>query len=236
MVDSKRNAESRRTSAGKASKGSAGMVRLRVFAAVFIIVAGATIAPVLAVAEVDPSTKNESSASAEAVASPSPGADASPEARARTSGTAGPQSEPSRQPTDADERTSRDPTPEGLTRGTRLRSRAQQRWQQLIAGDYGATYEFMSPDYKESVERQEHAASFGDMITWHMASVQDVRYYDQDQAEVVIALTVSFPLGGEMMKTQIPISERWVYTGGEWYYTATPSDLPLLNHGGTAGD
>jgi hypothetical protein len=74
------------------------------------------------------------------------------------------------------------------------------------------------------------------MVTWHMASVQGVRYDVDDQAEVAVGLTVSFPLGGEMMKAEVPISERWVYVDGEWYYTAAPNALPLLDPGRSKGE
>ncbi len=151
-------------------------------------------------------------------------------------GTAGPQSEPSRPYRDSRDDRYRSPTPEELEREPRLRARATQRWQHLIDGDYDATYEFTTPEYQESVERRKHAASFGDMVNWHLASIQDVRYDDVDQAEVVVTLTLSFPLGGEMVKTQIPISERWIYESGDWYHKAPASNTPLLDQGATGSD
>lgn len=173
----------------------------------------------------------------EASASP-PSAEAEPAAMpdSRAASTAGPQSEDSRPYTDPDRSAYREPTPEERKREPRLRSRVEERWRHLVAGDYDDTYEFTTPAYKESVKQREHAASFGDMVTWHLATLQDVRYDDEDQAEVVVALTLSFPLGGEMMKTKVLTPERWVYKDGEWYHTATRSPPLPLDHGAKNGE
>lgn len=137
-----------------------------------------------------------------------------------TSGTSGPQSTPSRITSAEDrEQQYRAPTAAELEREPALRKRVEARWAALIDRDFDTVYEFATPDYQAKVDRAEHAKSFGDLVQWHLASVKEVRYDQENEAEVIVSLTISVPLGESgTVKTMVPVPERWVYQDDQWYF------------------
>ncbi len=142
--------------------------------------------------------------------------------------TAAPQAAPLA--SDDQERQYRDPTPAELRLEPSLRERVEARWATLIDGDFDAAYDFKSPAYRDRYDRKQHAASFGRMVDWHLASVQEVRYDREEEAEVIVSLTVSIPLnGGDMVRTTVPLPERWVYVDSQWYHAgeANQEKLPI---------
>lgn len=136
--------------------------------------------------------------------------------------TSGPQSTPSRLP--AEENTAqqyREPTADELQREPALRERVEERWSALIDGDFDGAYEFTTPSYRAEHDAAQHAASYGDLVKWHLASVKEVRYDQQNEPEVIVSLTISVPLNDSgTVKTTVAVPERWSYTDEQWYYTS----------------
>ena len=144
------------------------------------------------------STTTGSLAESEVVADPAPA-------------TGGPQSTPSRLPA-SDEKTSnvREPTAAELAREPALRERVQSRWQALIKGNFDRAYQFTTPGYRAAHDAGQYADSFGQLVTWHLASIEEVRYDQPAEAEVIVSLTISVPLGESgTVKTVVPVPERW---------------------------
>jgi hypothetical protein len=132
--------------------------------------------------------------------------------------TAGPQSERLASPGARPSAQQRKPSAEEMQREPLLRKRVAARWAALIAGDLATVYQLESPAYRKSNTAREHAASFGRQVKWKMATVTEVRYDLEDEAEVVVALDISFPLGGDDVSTTVELSEDWVFVADTWYH------------------
>lgn len=139
----------------------------------------------------------------------------------QAAGTSGPQSTPSRQSTVEDTAQQyREPTEDELQREPALRDRVEARWAALIDGDFDRAYPFTTPSYRAKHDPAQHAGSYGDLVQWHVASVQEVRYDLENEAEVIVSLTISVPLGESgTVKTTVPVPEKWSYIDDQWYFT-----------------
>lgn len=118
-------------------------------------------------------------------------------------------------------------TPEEAERQRPLRERVQQRWDAVIAGDFAKAYEYESPEYRKEHTLKEYVSQFGGMVEWHMASVKEVRYDGDNEAEVVLSLGISFsPTGGDdPVRTTAELEERWAKIEGKWWRSDLPHPL-----------
>lgn len=167
-------------------------------------------ASVCACAESTPSTASDSPDSATTQATSE-----------QAAGTSGPQSTPSRAASPSElEEEYREPTADELQREPLLRERVKARWAALIDGDFNGAYEFTTPSYRAEHDAAQHADSYGDLVQWHLASVQEVRYDRKNEAEVIVSLTISVPLNESgTVKTTVPVPEKWSYIDDQWYFT-----------------
>jgi hypothetical protein len=108
-------------------------------------------------------------------------------------------------------------TPEEIQREQRLKQRAQQRWDAIIDRDFSKAYEYETPKFRAENSPKEYRAKYGGPVTHHVATVKDVRYDAPHEAVVKIMLEASFPLGGEQVRTTVPVYDRWTYLEGEWW-------------------
>ena len=102
----------------------------------------------------------------------------------------------------------------------KLKERAEARWKALITGDYAAAYEYLSPDHRVVVSLQQFRGKFGGTIAWRMAIAKDIKYDSPTVATVMVAVTYRYsgPLGGGEIETGRLMAEKWLYSGGEWWY------------------
>lgn len=94
-----------------------------------------------------------------------------------------------------------------------VRQRSQERWNDLVKGDFKAAYAFMSPGSK-SVESEEKYAGRLRRDFWKGAQVDKVECPSQDACDV--SLTIEYEFMGRRTKT--PLLESWVREGSNWWY------------------
>jgi len=102
----------------------------------------------------------------------------------------------------------------------KLKARAEARWKALIAGDYATAYEYLSPDHRVVVSLQQFREKFGGAITWRMAIAKDIKYDSPTVATVMVAVTYRYsgPRGGGDIEMGRLVAEKWLYSGGDWWY------------------
>ena len=108
-------------------------------------------------------------------------------------------------------------TEEQQAKDRQLRERVRKRWDTVIERDFKKAYEFEAPEFRKEHTAEEYAGMFGPMIRWNVATVKQVRYDRPDEAEVIIDLDYSFPLGGEMIRTKGIVTEQWVFLDSTWW-------------------
>ena len=121
-------------------------------------------------------------------------------------------------------------SPEQVAKDKLLRDRVQERWNAVIKRDFAKAYAFETPEYRKTNTAEQYAAQFGVMVKWHMATVKEVRYDRATEAEVVIILDYSFPLGSdETARTSGEYKERWVFVGDQWWRQRVERPLGAAN-------
>jgi hypothetical protein len=114
-----------------------------------------------------------------------------------------------------------------LPKEAELRERVQARWDAVIKGEIDKAYGFETPEYRKAHAEEDYRAAIGRRVTWHVATLKDLRYDRTDAAEAIIALDYSFALPGsdEMARTTSIISDRWVYSEDQWWRQDTQRPL-----------
>jgi hypothetical protein len=157
----------------------------------------------------------------EASEAPAPEKASSPSQKA--SGTAGPQNMAPKLTQDSDQQgeAAKESKPPGgkLAKESELRERAQQRWDAVVKKDFTKAYSFETPEYRKENSAETFAQQFGRMVRWHMATVEELRYHRDNEAELVIGLDYSFSLPGsdETVRTTGRFKEIWVLLGDQWW-------------------
>jgi len=106
-----------------------------------------------------------------------------------------------------------------LPKEAELRERVQARWDAVIKGELERAYGFETPEYRKAHTEQEYREEFGRRVRWHVATLKDLRYDRNDEVEAIITLDYSFALpgGDQMVRTTGEITDRWVYSDGQWW-------------------
>ncbi len=105
-----------------------------------------------------------------------------------------------------------------------LMARAEARWDALIKGDLEKVYAYTTPEYRTVVSLQQDKGKYGRVLSWRMARAVNVSYDAPTVATVSVEVTYRVDLpgtGGEMIETQKAITEKWIYTDREWWYTSS---------------
>jgi hypothetical protein len=119
-------------------------------------------------------------------------------------------------------------TPEGLSpkQVAALEQRVRARWQTLVDHDFGKTWEFCTPTYREVFPKALYVHNFSYAVQWRLTSVEVVDY-DADAAVASVAVGVmSLPAKqtSEASKAvgavPVTIRERWILIDGEWWHSA----------------
>lgn len=104
-----------------------------------------------------------------------------------------------------------------------LATRAEDRWNALIKGDFEKVYSYTSPEYRSVVSLQQYKGKYGRSVDWRMARVANVSYDGPAVATVSVEVTYRVGLprsGGEVIETQKAIFEKWIYKDREWWFTS----------------
>jgi hypothetical protein len=99
-------------------------------------------------------------------------------------------------------------TPEAV-----VKERSQERWNDLVKGDFRAAYAFLSPGSKSVESEEKYAASLRKDF-WKSAQVDKVECGAPDTCNV--SLTIEYEFMGRRTKT--PLLESWVREGSNWWY------------------
>jgi len=106
-----------------------------------------------------------------------------------------------------------------LQKEAELKQRVQARWNAVIKGDLDVAYSFETPEYRKAYTERDYEKEFGRRVLWHLATLKDLRYDREDEVETIVSLDYSFALPGsdQMARTTADITERWVYSEGQWW-------------------
>jgi hypothetical protein len=119
-------------------------------------------------------------------------------------------------------------TPQGMSgkQTAALEQRVRARWQTLIDHDFGKTWEFCTPTFREVFPKAMYVHNFSYAVQWQLTSVEVVDY-DADAAVASVAVGVmSLPAKqtSEASKAvgavPVTVRERWILIDGEWWHSA----------------
>lgn len=101
--------------------------------------------------------------------------------------------------------------------------RAQARWDHLIARDFAAAYDYLSPAFRQTRTRDAYAAEMSVRpLSWKSAKVDAVSCPQGElhcDATILIEyqITVPVPSVGSV-QGQTRVQERWIESGDGWYH------------------
>lgn len=102
-----------------------------------------------------------------------------------------------------------------------IAERAQQRWDTLLAGDLEAAYEFYSPGYRSSTSLIDFAFGIRSRrVHWTTAQYKEHSCLEQSCTVIFeVGFTVAMPVPGlTKWDGNDTLEEKWVKTGGHWWY------------------
>jgi hypothetical protein len=91
--------------------------------------------------------------------------------------------------------------------------RAQERWDDLVKGDFKAAYQFLSPGSR-SVQSEDDYVKGLRRDFWKSAQVKKVTCEGEDRCDVEMAIGYEF----HGMHVNTPLHEKWIREGSEWWY------------------
>ena len=94
-----------------------------------------------------------------------------------------------------------------------VRERAQQRWNDLVKGDFAAAYEYLSSGSQSISEKKNYVAMLRPGF-WKSAVVDKVQCPNSETCEA--DLTIEYEFKGQRIKT--PVREKWIREGSNWRY------------------
>jgi hypothetical protein len=94
-----------------------------------------------------------------------------------------------------------------------VKALAQERWDDLVKGDYRAAYRFLSPGSKSVASEEKYVAALRKDF-WKAARVDKVECPSPEACDVT--LTIEYEYMGRRTKT--PLVESWVREGSDWWY------------------
>ncbi len=112
-------------------------------------------------------------------------------------------------------------TPESENPDNLIAERAQARWDALLSGDYRKAYSFYSPGYRSTTSAEDLAFEIRTRrVLW--TSAQYKEHSCQENSCTVsfeVGFTVNRPVPGlDKWDSSEIMEEKWVKTGGEWWY------------------
>jgi hypothetical protein len=106
-----------------------------------------------------------------------------------------------------------------------LEERVRARWQTKVERDFGRTWEFSTPNFRDVFPKTLYVQKFSYMVEWELTSVSVV-HYDADAAVASVAArvmtkptkqtsTASRAIGA----VPITIREQWILIDGQWWHS-----------------
>ena len=118
--------------------------------------------------------------------------------------------------------------PQGLSakQAAALEQRVRERWQAMIAHDFGKVWEFNTPTYREVFPKSLYVHKFSYAVQWQLTSIKVVDY-DADAAVASVAVGVMSQPTKQTSEASralgaLPttIDEKWILIDGEWWHSA----------------
>lgn len=101
----------------------------------------------------------------------------------------------------------------------RIDQRSVERWNYLIARQAEKAYDYLTPGFKQTVDREAYAASMnGRPVQWKTAKFAG-KTCEAEHCKVSIDVTYSIKLpGGAVGESTSTQSENWLLVDGEWFF------------------
>jgi hypothetical protein len=101
-----------------------------------------------------------------------------------------------------------------------LSARVLERWNALIKGDFDAAYLFESPAYRNIYSVKQYGGRYGKAIKWKAASIDKIKFGEQDTAVVAVNITYSvfLPATGTVETATRWLEEKWLRRDGKWWH------------------
>ena len=110
-------------------------------------------------------------------------------------------------------------------RAQALEQRVRDRWQTLIARDFGGTWEFSTPTFREVFPKSLYVEKFSYMVDWELTEVEVLNYDAGAAVASVAARVMTAPTKQTSTASQvigavpITIREKWIFIDGEWWHS-----------------
>jgi hypothetical protein len=112
-----------------------------------------------------------------------------------------------------------------LVKEVSLKDRALNRWNLIIAGDFARAYDYLSPGYRSTRERQDYVTVMNQRpIRWSKANVFDEACESADACTVKVQLDfqIEMPVAGVGKVDSLSVvDEKWLRVDGSWYMLPT---------------
>jgi len=101
-----------------------------------------------------------------------------------------------------------------------VEARAKQRWDLLITGKAADAWDYLSPGYRTTVDRQRYGDDMRNRPTrWLSAAVDRVECEDESTCKVVVKVDIEAVVPGRSggVMTTGWVTENWLRIDGAWY-------------------
>lgn len=98
--------------------------------------------------------------------------------------------------------------------------RAKERWDALIAKDYGTAYEYLTPGSRALMTREAYIRKqLMVRLKWQNATVVRVACDEPDHCDVVVSVSslVRLPQLPDDVLVPSPSKEQWLRSNGQWF-------------------
>ncbi len=100
-----------------------------------------------------------------------------------------------------------------------VEQRAQERWNHLVAGNYGQAYAYLPPSYRAVVTAEDFRGRFGRGAAWKSATIRSVKCETDERCTVEVDLSVvvvARGFGGKPLAADL--IETWLKEDGQWWF------------------
>ena len=105
-----------------------------------------------------------------------------------------------------------------------IKEKAVQRWHFLIDHQAEKAYDYLSPGFRETKDRETYAKEMNARpVRWSKVSFSS-QECEADACKVHLSVDYSLTLGGPVgtVKSIAPVEETWIRVNGRWYYLPNP--------------
>ncbi len=94
--------------------------------------------------------------------------------------------------------------------------RAQQRWKALMARDWTAAFQFLTPAFRSTMDVERYAYRFVGVPKWLDATIRSAKC-EADRCSVVVHIVVEYLPKNNTHTLGTDVTETWLREGGQWY-------------------